>query len=50
MVEREVERTRARRIREDSLRPREILDALESARQQQNDLAVLVPRLEELHP
>jgi hypothetical protein len=48
LVEREVARYRSRRLREGALEPRELVDALERAAEQQSDLAALVERLEAL--
>jgi hypothetical protein len=48
LVTREVEKYRSKKIREGELEPRELLDALERARQQQADLETIVQRLEEL--
>jgi hypothetical protein len=48
LVEREVARSRSRRLRESELKPRELLEALDRAHQQQDDLAALVARLETL--
>lgn len=47
-VEGEVERYRSRRVREGQLEPRELVDALEQARRQRDDLAAIVERLEAL--
>jgi hypothetical protein len=47
-VEREVARSRSRRLREGQLESRELLDALDRAQQQQADLEALVARLEAL--
>ena len=49
LVEREVDRYRSRRLKDNTLEPRELLDALDRAQQQQADLAVIVERLQELH-
>jgi hypothetical protein len=46
LVEREVARYRSRRLRDGALDPRELIEALDQARQQQEDLAALVERLE----
>jgi hypothetical protein len=46
LVEREVARARSQRIRDGGLEPREVVDALEWAAEQQADLAALVERLE----
>ena len=48
LVEREVERYRSRRLRDGQLDGRELVEALERARSQQADLAVIVERLEAL--
>jgi hypothetical protein len=48
LVEREVERYRSRRLRDGQLEPRELLDALDRAREQQADLEAVVARLEAL--
>jgi hypothetical protein len=48
LVAQEVARYRSRRLREQTLQPRELLDALERARKQQTDLELLVSRLEDL--
>jgi hypothetical protein len=48
LVTREVERNRSRRLRERQVDERELLDALERARNQQADLAAMVDRLERL--
>lgn len=50
LVTREVDRHRSRRLRDGQLDPREVTDALEHAARQQADLAVIVERLERLHP
>lgn len=48
IVEREVQHYRSERIRDRNLQPREVLEAIERARAQQEDLAALVQRLEAL--
>lgn len=48
LVEREVELYRSRRLREGRVEPRDLLDALERARRQQDALAAIVERLETL--
>lgn len=48
LVTREVARNRSRRLRERQVDERELLDALERARDQQADLAAMVDRLERL--
>ena len=48
LVGREVDRYRSKRIRDGSLGPDELVDALDDARRQQADLAVIVDRLERL--
>lgn len=48
LAEREVARSRSRRLRESELQPRELLEALDRAHQQQDDLDALVARLEVL--
>ena len=47
-VQREVERYRSRRLRDGQLEPRELIDALDRAREQQADLEAVVARLEAL--
>lgn len=49
LVEREVERHQAKRLREGRLEDRELHEALERARFQQAELAAIVDRLEALH-
>jgi hypothetical protein len=49
LVSREVDRYRSKRLRQRQLEPSQLVDALEDARRQQQDLAVLVARLERLH-
>ena len=46
LVTREVEKYRSQKLRDGRLEPRELLDALERAREQQQDLEALVSRLE----
>jgi DTW domain-containing protein YfiP len=46
LVTREVERYRSRRLREGELDDREVVEALERARAQQQDLQAIVERLE----
>lgn len=46
LVERAVERDRARRVREDSVNDLQLLDALERARELHADLSAMVERLE----
>ena len=48
LVEHEVARYRSRRLRDGQLEPREVVEALERARDQQDDLAAIVGRLEAL--
>jgi predicted CopG family antitoxin len=48
LVEREVARYRSQRLRDGRLEPRELVEALERARRQQDDLATLVKQLETL--
>ncbi len=48
LVAQEVERYRSRRLKDGQLEPRELVDALARARRQQEELAVLVERLERL--
>lgn len=48
LVTREVERERSRRVREGHVDERELLDALDRAREQQADLAAIVDRLERM--
>ena len=48
LVEREVKRYRSQKVRQGQLEPRELLGALERAREQQADLSALVERLEAL--
>lgn len=48
LVAREVDRHRSQQLRESELQPSELLDALDRARVQQADLAVIVDRLEAL--
>lgn len=48
LVEREVARYRSRRLRDGQLAPREVVEALERAREQQADLAAILERLEAL--
>src|SRR4051795_2555809 len=48
LVSREVDRYRSRRLRDGQLDPDELVDALEDARRQQADLALIVERLERL--
>jgi hypothetical protein len=48
LVTREVDRYRSRRLRDGQLDPREVIDALERAAQQQAELAAIVERLERL--
>lgn len=48
LVTREVERYRSQKLRAGQLEPRELLEALERARDQQEDLAAIVSRLEDL--
>ncbi len=48
LVEREVEKYRSQKLRDGELAPRELAEALERARAQQEDLEVLVARLEAL--
>jgi hypothetical protein len=50
LVEREVARYRSQRLRDGQVDSRELLEALDRARQQQEDLAALVARLEALRP
>jgi hypothetical protein len=49
LVSREVDRYRSKRLRQDQREPSELVDALEDARRQQQDLAMIVERLERLH-
>jgi hypothetical protein len=49
LVSREVDRYRSKWLRQRQLEPSQLVDALEDARRQQQDLAVLVARLERLH-
>ncbi len=46
LVEREVERDRARRIRQGSVDDQVVLDALERARELHDDVAAIIDRLE----
>lgn len=46
LVEAEVERHRSQRLRDGDLQPHELIAAVERAREQQADLALLVERLE----
>jgi hypothetical protein len=48
LVTREVDRYRSQRLRDGELDQQELIDALEHARRQQDDLAALVDRLEAL--
>lgn len=48
LVTREVERHRSKRLREGQLDDRQLVDAVERARDQQADLAAIVERLEYL--
>jgi hypothetical protein len=48
LVGREVDRYRSRRLRDGQLDPDALVDALEEARRQQADLALIVERLERL--
>ena len=48
LVAREVTRYRSRRLHENQLEPRELLDALDQAQQQQADLHAIVERLQAL--
>jgi hypothetical protein len=48
LVSREVDRYRSKRLRQGQLEPSELVDALEDARRQQADLALIVERLERL--
>lgn len=48
VVAKEVDRYRTRRLKDNTLEPRELLDALDRAKRQQQDLAVIVERLQEL--
>jgi hypothetical protein len=49
-VEREVDRYRSRRLRDEHMEPRELVEAIARAREQHADLAVIIERLEALHP
>ena len=49
LASREVDRYRSKRLRQGQLEPGELVDALEDARRQQQDLALIVERLERLH-
>lgn len=49
LVAKEVDRYRSRRIKDNQLEPGELLDALERAQRQQQDLAAIVERLEAIH-
>jgi hypothetical protein len=49
LVSREVDRYRSKRLRQGQLEPSELVDALEDARRQQQDLALIVERHERLH-
>ncbi len=49
LVAKEVDRHRSRRLKDNELEPRELLDALDRAKQQQADLQVIVERLEAIH-
>ena len=48
LVAKEVDRYRSRRLKDNTLEPRELLDALNRAQRQQADLAAIVERLEAL--
>jgi hypothetical protein len=48
LVEREVDRYRSRRLKDNTLEPRELIDALDRAHAQQQDLQVIVERFETL--
>jgi hypothetical protein len=48
LVEREVKAYRSRRLKEDAVDDRELVEALERARLQQEELAAIVERLEAL--
>ena len=48
LVARQVDRYRSRRLRDGRLDPAALVDALEDARRQQADLALIVERLERL--
>ena len=48
LVSREVDRYGSTRLRQGQLEPSELIDALEDARRQQQDLALIVERLERL--
>ena len=50
LVEREVERARARRIRHGTVDDQLVLDALERARELHEDVAAIIERLELLRP
>jgi hypothetical protein len=49
LVEREVEAYRSRRLKEGAVDDRGLVEALERAHLQQQELAAIVERLEELH-
>ena len=48
LVAQEVQRYRSQRLRDDALEPLELLEALERAREQQDELEALVVRLDAL--
>ena len=48
LVEREVRKARSARLRDGRLDDRELVDALERAREQQADIAAIIARLESL--
>ena len=48
LVAKEVDRYRSRRLKDNELEPRELLDALDRAQHQQQDLAAIIERLEAL--
>lgn len=48
LVGKEVDRYRSRRVNDSKLEPRELTDALDRARTQEDDLAAIVERLEAL--
>lgn len=48
LVEREVERYRSRRLRDGALEPRELVEALDRAPEQQEELRLIIDPLEQL--
>lgn len=48
LVAHEVDRYRSRRLKDNTLEPRELIDALDRAHHQQQDLAAIIARLEAL--